>query len=77
MKLDFQSFKIGAFTATMIIVLILVLFWQFQGLPFFNGVTYNMQLDESVLKHFGVTPTSNYQAMWDQVNSLQILFIGQ
>ena len=71
-NIDFQSFKLGAMVATMLIVLVLVLFWQFQALPFLHGIAYNMQLDESVLKHFGITPTSNYQLMWDQVSRLVI-----
>ena len=76
MKLDFQSFKVGALLATMIIVLILVLFWQFQVLPWVHGVAYNMQLDEAALRALGINhPTSNYQAMWDQVARLMI--IGQ
>lgn len=70
MKLDFQSFKIGALLATMIIVLILVLFWQFQALPFLHGITYNMQLDELALRALGISPTSSHYGMWYQVGGV-------
>ena len=67
---------IGALSALLIVVIILLFFWHVWGLPWLHGVAYNMQLDETALKALGINPTSNYQAMWDQIARLAMI-IGQ
>jgi len=72
----FRAFMIGAISALLIMVIILLSFWNVWALPWLHGVAYNMQLDEAALRALGVNhPTSNYLAMWDQVARLMI--IGQ
>ena len=73
---NFRSFMLGALFTCLIVVIILLAFWNLYALPWLHGVAYNMQLDEAALRALGVNhPTSNYQAMWDQVARLMI--IGQ
>jgi hypothetical protein len=66
----FRAFMIGAVSALLIVVIILLSFWYIWALPWVHGVAYNMQLDEAALRSLGVHPTSNYLAMWDQVARL-------
>jgi hypothetical protein len=66
------AFIEGALFALIIMIAILAIFWVATAQPWLHGVAYNMQLDESVLRHFGITPTSNYQAMWNQVARLTL-----
>jgi len=69
---NFRAFMIGAVSALLIVVIILLLFWNIWVLPWLHGVAYNMQLDEAALRTLGVNPTNEYQAMWDQVARLVI-----
>ncbi len=69
-SLEKLAFIHGALFTLIIVLVILVNCWFLFFNPWLHGVAYNMQLDESVLIHFGITPTSNYQAMWDQVARL-------
>jgi hypothetical protein len=67
------AFLQGSIITLIIVSTILAYSWVLVIHPWLNGIAYNMQLDESVLKHFGIIPTSNYQLMWDQVTRLPIL----
>jgi hypothetical protein len=64
---NFRAFMIGALSALLIVVIILLSFWSVWALPWLHGVAYNMQLDESALRAMGIVPTSNYDGMFRQV----------
>jgi hypothetical protein len=61
------AFINGALFAIFSMVLAVIICWSSIARPLLAGVSYNMQLDESALRHLGVNPTSDYDKMWDQL----------
>jgi hypothetical protein len=70
MKFD-KSFLAGSLSTLLIVVIILLSFWIGFAQPWLNGVSYNMQLDESIERALGINPTSDYQSMWHQVEVIR------